>query len=65
MLGTNKKNIRKRDFQDQRNTNDAGKTVYKKVIGEQMVYSLESPTTSNNEVEPLSHKTDKSIDWKK
>ena len=41
------------------------KVVDNKVIEEQMVNSIESPTISNNDAEPLPHDINQPTDWKK
>ena len=38
------------------------KTAVNKVIEEQLVNSIGSPTTSNNDVEPLAHDIDQPVD---
>ena len=41
------------------------KVVNIEVIGKQMVKSIESPTISNNDVQPLPYDIDQLVDWKK
>ena len=41
------------------------KAVDDKAIELQMVNSIESPTISNNDIEPLPYQIDQPVDWKK
>ena len=41
------------------------KVLHNKVTEEQMVNSIESPTISNNDAEPLPYDIDQPTDWKK
>ena len=41
------------------------KAVDDKAIELQMVNSIESPTMSNNDIEPLPYRIDQPVDWKK